>query len=70
MVLPSLFSVKQNIFSHDFILGVINGYSAEYNAMKFAVNTSSGVNNVSLILKNFNITNETNLVNQGKIQNL
>ena len=38
--------------------------------MKFAVNTSSGVNNVTLRLKNFNITNETNLVNQGKIQNL
>jgi len=37
----------------------------EFDALSLAVNSSSGVNNVTITLKNFTITNDTNLVNQG-----
>lgn len=38
---------------------------SEFDALSLAVNSSSGVNNVAIRLKNFTITNDTNLVNQG-----
>ena len=37
--------------------------------LSLAVNTSSGLNNVAITLKNVTITNETNLVNQGEMLN-
>lgn len=38
---------------------------SEFDALSLAVNSSSGVNNVAITLKNFTITNDTNLVSQG-----
>lgn len=38
---------------------------SEFDALHLSVNSSSGVNNVAITLKNFTITNDTNLVNQG-----
>lgn len=38
---------------------------SEFDALNLAVNSSSGVNNVAIKLKNFTITNDANLVNQG-----
>ena len=39
---------------------------SEFDALSLAVNSSSDVNNVAITLKNFTITNDTNLVNQGE----
>lgn len=50
-----------------FYSGFINAKHefSEFDALSLAVNSSSGVNNVAIKLKNFTITNDTNLVNQG-----
>ena len=47
--------------------GVVNEYSAEYDAMNVALNNTSSVNNVSIILTTFNISGSINMLSQGKI---
>ena len=39
----------------------------EYDVMDFAVNATSNYNNVSVILRNFNVSENINLFNQGKV---
>ena len=50
------------------IRGIVNAYPLEYDVVNFAVNASFGLNNVSITLKHCNLTNEANLVNQGKMR--
>ena len=47
--------------------GVVNEYSAEYDAMSIALNNTSSVNNVSIILTTLNISENINMFSQGKI---
>ena len=59
--------VNENVFllsSHS--AGVVNVDSAEYSAIKFAANITSGLN-VSITARNINITEKFNLFNQGRI---
>ena len=45
--------------------GVINEYPAELDAVNFAVSNTFSLSNISIILKNFNIS-DIDQFNQGK----
>lgn len=48
--------------------GLINGYSAEYDALiDTVINKTSSLNNVSIILRKYNTSENINLFHQGEI---
>ena len=49
-----------------FLVGFVNGHSDEYDAIN-AVVSRTNLGNVSLVLKEFNISDNTNLFNIGEI---
>ena len=55
-----------NFFLLTYLIGLINGNSAEYDAMILSANDTSSSNNVSLIFKRFNISENSNLFKQGR----
>ena len=58
--------VPLKTFSSSTHAGVLNSYSAEYDAVNVAINNISSLNNVSIILQKFNSSTEVNLFSQGK----
>lgn len=50
-----------------FYAGFVNGYSAEYDAINAVVSSLTSLSNVSLAVKEFNISDETNSFNIGEI---
>jgi len=55
-----------NFFLLTYLIGLINGNSAEYDAMMLSANDTSSSNNVSLIFKRFNISENSNLFKRGR----
>ncbi|KAJ7337780.1 Glutamate receptor ionotropic, delta-1 [Desmophyllum pertusum] len=62
-------SFVQKVFASNrvFTYGLINGHSAEYDGMNLAANNDYNLNNVSIILKRFNISENINLFTQASL---
>ena len=53
-------------FSHT---GVVNGYSSSYKAINSAIAKTSNLRNVTIVVRRFTISKDTNLVDQGNVRN-
>lgn len=53
-------------FSH---AGVVNGCSSSYKAINSAIAKTSNLKNVTIVVRRFTISKDTNLVDQGNVRN-
>ncbi|KAL9962104.1 hypothetical protein ACROYT_G031177 [Oculina patagonica] len=51
--------------NNTFTFGLLNGYPAEFEAINFFANHTSRMNNISVALKRFQISERINIFNQG-----
>lgn len=63
------FLLKFSSYPISYIIGLINGNSAEHDVIILSANDTSSSSNVSLIFKRFNISENSNLFKQGREPN-